>query len=223
MNPSSVLDVMPSDASNVIASVSDSMTNLGLSNNSSNNVIHATDVSPIAIEDTEMVDHISVKESFNNDHTMNSDTNVEENKTALERLNDQYEKTMVIITNLNQQKIKLFAEGVLDRNDVRLVTIGSQIKLVNEHCEFIKGQIDAMVANTNNKLPNNDLTYVVSNKPQVSLKDVPIFNVDPSASVWDVGTNNKDANTLWRTCCTQDLFMVTNTPMFLRVANGIEE
>ncbi|GAA5805529.1 hypothetical protein HPULCUR_011048 [Helicostylum pulchrum] len=160
MNPSSVLDVMPSDASNVIASVSDSMTNLGLSNNSSNNVVHATDVSPIAIEDTEMVDHISVKESFNNDHTMNSDTNVEENKTALERLNDQYEKIMVIIANLNQQKIKLFTEGVLDRNDVRLVTVDSQIKLVNEHCEFIKGQIDAMVANMNYSGATNSLTKI---------------------------------------------------------------
>ncbi|GAA5799534.1 hypothetical protein HPULCUR_004950 [Helicostylum pulchrum] len=215
MNPSSVLDVMPSDASNVIASVSDSMTNLGLSNNSSNNVVHATDVSPIAIEDTEMVDHISVKESFNNDHTMNSDTNVEENKTALEKLNDQYEKIMVIIANLNQQKIKLFTEGVLDRNDVRLVTIDSQIKLVNEHCEFIKGQIDAMVANMNYKLPNNDLAYVVSNKPQVSLKDVPIFNVDPSASVWDIGTNNKDAKELSLT-----IFLLKFERLF--VANSLD-
>ncbi|GAA5815201.1 hypothetical protein MFLAVUS_008707 [Mucor flavus] len=154
------------------------------------------DVPSTTMEDIEMVDHISVKERFNNDHTMHSDTLVDENKTALETLNDQYEKIVVIITNLNKQKIKLFSEGVFDSNDVRFATIDSQTKLVNDHREFIKGQIDALVAITSSKQPGNNSAYVVSNKPQIATKDVPVFNVDPSASVWDIGTNKKNAKEL---------------------------
>jgi hypothetical protein len=100
---------------------------------------------------------------------------------------------MVLITGFHEQKISLYANGIFDSGNEKFIIIDRNSKLVSEHAELIKSQIFALTNPVTNHTMCSDSVTVDSNKkPGISLKDVPIFNVDPSLDCWNVSENNKE-------------------------------
>ncbi|KAG2228788.1 hypothetical protein INT48_003595, partial [Thamnidium elegans] len=192
MNPSSATISNSPHDSNSVTKVLDSLTNMGLDNNNSIAKNSATDESSVTTEDSKMEESFVAYESVNNNANKISNKKSIENKTALEQLNNQYESIMIIIANLNEQKIKLFSEGIFDTNNERFITIENNTKLVNEHAKLIKSQITALVKPIDSMLPSNDLTLVGSSNRGIPIKDVPAFNVNPLLDCWNIEEKDKN-------------------------------
>ena len=200
----STYDNSASSEEGQFSAVATGLTNLDLANN--NNASSETTGS--THEASSNVD-VEMSEVSNNGNV--SETKVDE-RSNLSKLTIQLNKLANVYVSLSDQKIDLYVQGVMDENDVRLKTIARQCALIEQAQADDRVQIDAIVK-LNHKLANNE-SQIKNRKPTILPKDVPIFNVDPSANML---TNSNSVNT-------EELSLSTFLLQFERVfsANSVD-
>ena len=186
------------------SAVAAGLTNLDLANNN-----YSTSETTGSTHQTSSNVDVEMGEVSNNIN--DSETKVDD-RSNLTKLKQQLDQLANVYVSLSEKRTGLYVQGILDEDDVRLKTIERQCSLIEKAQFDARAQIEAIIS-LNSQLVHND-KEMKNKKPTILAKDVPTFNVDPSANML---TNNHSVKT-------EELSLTTFLLQFERVfsANSVD-
>ncbi|MBQ0009469.1 MAG: hypothetical protein KBS97_04300, partial [Firmicutes bacterium] len=163
------------------SAVATGLTNLDLANN------HATSETTVSNHEASSNVDVEMREVSHDNKNKNSTSNTKvDDSTNLVKLTQQLDKYNNLVVSLNEQRLDLYEQGIIDEDDQRIISLERRFVLVEKAQESVRAQIN-YIMNLNRNLASNE-NVTNNRKPTILAKDVPIFDVDPAANL--LSSNN---------------------------------